>query len=342
MTRVPIRPPRDTETRSVILERAAPTFTEREFAIEPIANQMSLVDFCAYRRGEVYVGHIGLPPWRRTDIIQLAETAANADGLIVIAPDQSMLNGVTNVLRNPYQEPTSDGVVPYTDGVVRLWDEPMPVVPADTHHAWTLTHEGTLNLAVGGDIVATGDATDPVASFTYHTHHVTDKTITGPDGTVVASDIGGIGGGVSDWDPIGIPIVPRASEYRSVLPAYQLWYLGANEVVELDPTPRWVYETEVSPDSSLIETALERFYYTHVVDAEDTIAFDVFTDVFARWFRAETGRSAPSQATIGDHLPVTTEARASDDASVLPACAWRIPRGIASPDIPIDPEVVDG
>lgn len=332
----------DDQTRSVILDRVIPTFAERGFTIEAVLNEKGLVDFHAYREDHVYVGHIGLPMSYCDEIVLLADQAADVDGLILVSPDQSVLHGAMDLLRKPYHQITHGGVIPYTTGVIATDDHTLPVVPADTHYSWTLTHTGQLYLIADDDIVATGDATESVATYDFDTYHYDAGLIRTADGTVVAR--ADDQPSLERWSPISIPIVPRAGEYRSELDDVQLWYLDVDGPVEVDTTAPWIFDHQLHhQERRLIDYAVEVFTETHLVTATGFhIHRDEFHTVFNRWFTAETGRSTPPTSVIEQYLPARNSRQSDEEITAsLRNYRWRIPRGINSPDLPIDSPVME-
>lgn len=337
--------PTAADVRAALRSHITPTLTARGFTVEPTPDDHELLDFLARRDGRTYGGAIITEHHRTADIILLAEQAALGDGLVLLSHDRFDLQRAVAVLRAPYVTATDDWVIPYTRPTpVELADGRTPVIPADAVWAWSLTRDGRLHLAVEDTIVATGAATDPVATYDYDLHHLTrtdgDATVIAPDGTVVARGKDRAARR-DEWAPIVTPVVPRTGEYRSMLDL-QLWYLHKGQLREVDPTARWVDEHQRhAPERRLIDYAVEVFVDTHLIQAENgNIHRDEFHDVFDGWFVAETGRATPPRAIVERYLPNRASTEPAHE-SFLPAYRWRVPRGISSPDLPIDREVMD-
>lgn len=211
-------------------------------------------------------------------------------------------------------------------------DEPTPLLPPNIPECeWWLTPEGELELVADGTVVATGPATDSIATFEYdlpaYRTDGEDHIIEDADGNVVkeCEEL------PERWNKIYPPFVPTRLTY---LPYPTVRYLEDMELKPYVPQGDW----DRKGHEKRYEGALAEYFSTYTVKyADENLPFADVRPHALQWYRQLTDRKEPTKAPFGkatNHLEKGGNPDDSGRNSHYKNRTWRYPRNLTSPDLP--------
>ncbi|WP_092660896.1 hypothetical protein [Halorientalis persicus] len=264
----------------------------------------------------------------------------NIDVLIVWAPtadDTAYANADRSIdtVDKPFRAIDDDRTRLYNlnDELTRT-DEPTPLLPPNIPECeWWLTPEGELELVADGTVVASGPATDSIATFEYDL----PAYRTDGDGYIIENADGNAVKECAElpegWSKIYPPFVPTRLTY---LPYPTFRYLEDMELKPYVPQGDWDREGHMNR----YKGALREYFGAFTVKQEDEhILFDVIRPHARQWYRQLTDRKEPADGpfgTVTEHFEKAGNPDPDESGRNrrYQNRTWRYPRKLTSPDLP--------